>query len=141
MGDKEWEPQDILDVFSDETSRDIIALASVQPVTAEEIGDHLDLSAPTVYRRLNALIDYQLLREERHVESNGRQYRSFETTVKRVNFEVEAGEISVDIAFDQDLVERFEKFWDDFENLGGELSTEFETIDRHSWSNLTQTDG
>lgn len=141
MGEKEWEPQDIVEVFSDEVSREIIAVASIQPLTAEEIADHLDVSAPTVYRRLNALVEYQLLREELHYDSNGHQYRSFETTLKRISFDVEDGEIRVDVALNQDLVDRFGTFWDDLQDSSPELDTESDTVDRHSRLNLSQTDG
>lgn len=116
MGSKEWEPETIFDVFASQTARQILALASLRPMSAQEFADHCEHSLPTVYRRVNALQEYDLLREDRAVEADGTQYKVFETNLERVCFEVEEGSVEVDLQLQHDMVDQFSTFWTDLED-------------------------
>lgn len=115
MGRKEWEPESVLDVFGSEYARQILALASVEPMSAEELAEHCDVSLPTIYRRVNALLEYDLLQEETEIDADGAHYKVFETNLKRICFEVEDGGFAIDIELEQDVVDQFTDFWDDLD--------------------------
>lgn len=115
MGSKEWEPETIFDVLASDSARQILALASIRPMSAEELSDHCEGSLPTVYRRVNALLEYDLIEENLQVETDGTQYKTFETNLDRVCFEVNEGSLEVDIQLQRDVVDQFTDFWQDFE--------------------------
>lgn len=112
---KEWEPETVFDVFGSEYARQILALASVEPMSAQELSEHTDASLPTTYRRVNALREYDLLRADTRVDTDGNHYETFETSMERVCFEVEDGSFTVDIQLSRDLVDQFGEFWRDLE--------------------------
>lgn len=115
MGEKEWVPTDVFDVFGDSLARQILVLASDRPLSAGELAKRLDVSRPTIYRRVNALIDYDLLRERKEIDVQGNNYQLFETTLRRVTFEIEDGGYNIDLAMRQRLADQFESFWSDLE--------------------------
>lgn len=115
MGDKSWNPPTVFDLFGDAVVRRVLVAASDAPVSANELVDDLDVSPPTVYRRINELLDHEFLAERRRIDGDGNQYRVFETTLRRVEFRVEDGGYDVDIGMRRDLTDRFESFWADLE--------------------------
>jgi uncharacterized protein YdhG (YjbR/CyaY superfamily) len=113
-----------MDVFGNEYARQILALASVEPVAAEDIAEVLDASLPTVYRRVNVLLEYDLLKERTQVDEDGHHYQTFETSLKRVSFEVEDGGIDIDLELRRDLFDRFSDFWQDLEDAGSPFDSQ-----------------
>lgn len=111
MGEKEWEPADVFDVFGDRLARQILVLASERRVSADDLAEQLDVSAPTVYRRVNALSEYDLLAERQQLDVDGNHYQTFETAMKRVTLEIEDGGYTVDLQLRRRLADRFESFW------------------------------
>lgn len=95
--DREWDPETVFEVLGSELARRILALAAIRPHSAEEIAEHCDASLPTVYRRLNVLREYDLLRERRAVDDDGTHYNTYETTLESICFVVEEGSFEVDI--------------------------------------------
>lgn len=131
MGEKEWTPANVFDVFGDQLARRILVLASERAMSADDLCDHFDASAPTIYRRINTLIEHDLMRGRQQVDDDGHHYQTFETTLKRVAFEIEDGGYTIDMQMRRSLVEQFEAFWSDLEDsspdgtasLGAETST------------------
>lgn len=123
MGEIESDPIRIFDLFGDNLSRRILILASEQPLSADELATTLDASHPTIYRRINALLDYDLVREEQHIDADGNHYKTFETTLNRIAIEVDDGGYTVDIRMRQNLVDQFGDFWSDLgeSDLGGSI--------------------
>ncbi len=111
MGEKEWVASNLFDVFGDRLSRQILVLASDQSMAADDLADRLDVSEPTIYRRLNTLLDYDLLRVDHQIQANGNNYKTFETTLKRAAIEIEDGGYNVDLRMRQSLADQFESFW------------------------------
>lgn len=124
MGEKEWSPSDVFDVFGDELARRLLVLASDRPLSANELADQFDVSRPTIYRRLNALIDYDLLREQQEIDGDGNHYQVYETTLRRIAFEIEAGGYTIDMTMRQSLADQFESFWTGLEGSEAEATIE-----------------
>lgn len=115
MGEKEWAPSDVFDVFGDSLARRILVLASERPVSADDLAEQLDVSRPTIYRRVNALIDYDLLTEQQRLDADGNHYQTVETTLKQIAFEIEDGGYNVSLQMRQSLADQFESFWSDLD--------------------------
>lgn len=114
---KDWDPNSLFEVFGDELVRQILVVADEQPISAETIAEHSEVSLPTVYRRLNTLEELDLLRERTHVDSDGNQYREYETTLQRVSFEINDRSFDVDIRVRNDISDQFEAFWDELDHV------------------------
>lgn len=125
MGRKEWDPTTVFDLFGDDLARRILVVASERPLSAGELASNLDASLPTVYRRVNALLEYDLVREQQQIDADGNHYKTFETTLNRIAFEIEDGGYNIDIQLRQSLVDQFGDFWSDL----GQSSTG-ESIDQ-----------
>lgn len=110
---KEWDPDSLFDVFGSETARGILALASVEPCSAQQLAARLDVSEPTVYRRLDALLNYDLVSENTNLDEDGNHYKTYETNLDRIAFEIDDGEFVVDVRLHRSVVDQFEQFWGD----------------------------
>lgn len=115
MATKEWSPSNILDVFADPVARALLLVASEGPVSVNEIADSLDVSNPTVYRRIDALIDANLLTEYQRIDPEGNQHKEYETILDEITFSIEDQGYTVEMQVDQDLATGFESLWSDLE--------------------------
>lgn len=127
MGEKEWVPSDVFDVFGDALARRILVLASDRPVSADDLATQLDFSKPTIYRRVNALIDYDFLRERQQIDVKGNHYQSYETTLRSVTLEINDGGYNINLSMRQSLADQFESFWTDLEGAASEPPLETDT--------------
>lgn len=118
MSEKVSDTPGIFDLFGDDLSRQILVLASDGPLSADELASTLSTSHPTVYRRINALLEYDLLREHQEIDTDGNHYKTFETTLERIAFEIDDGGYNVDLQLHQDLVNQFDDFWSDLGESG-----------------------
>lgn len=124
MGEKQWEPTNVFDVFGDRLARRVLVLTSERPLSVDALSEHLDASPPTIYRRVNTLIEYDLVTSQQQVDENGHHYRTFETTLKRIAFEIEDGGYNIDVQMRRSLVDQFEAFWSDLEDSSPDGSLE-----------------
>ena len=116
MSDKEWSPSNILDVFGDSVARATLVIADGGPVSVKEIAEHLDVSNPTIYRRIEPLVDANLLEERRRIDTDGNQHKEYVTILEEATFRIDDDSYTVDIQVDQDLTDDFESMWSDLES-------------------------
>lgn len=109
--------EDILDTIGDEHARDLLAAISREPKSAKELAEACDLSLPTVYRRIEMLSEYDLLRDETLVADDGNHYKVYESNFESTVITLEDDEYRVRIYREEELPDRFSQLWDD---LGGE---------------------
>lgn len=124
---KEWEPKNIFDVLGNAQARQILVLADVKPMSAQELADQCGTSLPTIYRRINELVSYDLLQKQAKTEK-GTQYQIFRTDLKKVCFEIDEGSFVVDVKLRRQMVDQFEEFWQEFSDAddGGMTDNESE---------------
>lgn len=108
---KEWEPETVFDVLESDVARRILVVASDGPMSADELAEACDTSLPTVYRRVDVLSEYDFLTEDRELDAQGNHYKTFETALERIAFDVDADGFAVDLERRTGLVDRFEEFW------------------------------
>jgi hypothetical protein len=109
----QWDPDSIFEVLASRDSRRILAAASVRPLSARELDQVCDASLPTIYRRINVLLDYELLSEEQVVDSDGKQYKRYTTDLKEIRIEVRDGGFNVNVEVRKDAVDKFGELFRD----------------------------
>jgi Fe2+ or Zn2+ uptake regulation protein len=127
---KEWNPNDIFEVLASEHARKILAAASIRPVSAQELKNICETSLPTVYRRVNALITYDLLSDQLEIESDGTHYSTYTSDLNEIRIRVEDGEFNVNIEIQKDSVDQFGEMISDLET--GQASSELESEKHNS---------
>lgn len=111
MDTKSRNPALVLNAFGDPHCRNILVASIDSPISAATLADHLDISPPTVYKRLNQLLELGLLREYQRVGDDGTHFRVFEASLQRVEIEVDNAGYTVEVEHRRDLDDRFEGFW------------------------------
>lgn len=94
---REWEPGSVADLVGDGVTREILRLTSDGERSAEALIERCDASGPTVYRRLDALGEYDLLAESVAYDEDGNHYRTYECRLREVCIAVDDGSLSVDV--------------------------------------------
>ena len=88
-------PSELLDILGDEHSRTILGVASKRAVTAKELTQRCDASPSTVYRRINELLDCDLLTERVSFREDTKQTTVYETTFRHVDVDLDDGDYTV----------------------------------------------
>jgi len=88
----QWDPAGIFEVLASKESRRILAAASVKPVSAKELETVCESSLPTVYRRVNVLVDYDLLSEERVIDPDRGRSKQYSTDLREIAIEIDDGD-------------------------------------------------
>jgi hypothetical protein len=101
----EWEAESLFDLFGDGLAREIIALTSVEPRSADELSDRCEASGPTVYRRLDTLRDYDVLAESVAYDDDGNHYRTYECRLREVCVGVDEGSFTLDVRLEREVVD------------------------------------
>ena len=92
------EPSAQLDVLGDECARTILIASSEGPRTAKELTERTDSSSATVYRRINNLLESELLAECIRFEEDGTHTTAYEATVDHVRVSIGPEGIDVSLA-------------------------------------------
>jgi DNA-binding transcriptional ArsR family regulator len=107
--------EEILDTIGDEKARDILGAVSEEPCSAKELSEALDISLPTVYRRIELLQEHELVKTNTFVADDGNHYdvyeSNFDSTVIRL--EDDTGEYDIRIYRKENVPDRFASLWDD----------------------------
>ncbi|MBX0295328.1 ArsR/SmtB family transcription factor [Haloarcula nitratireducens] len=103
--------QDLIDAVSTEEAREILQLASREPMSVQNLQEEIDVSAATIYRHTDDLVEANYLKEETEITDNGDQYSTFRTKVNAVTFTVERDQFRVDVQVRDDIVDRFSRVW------------------------------
>jgi predicted transcriptional regulator len=115
---KAWDPDDIFDVLASEDVRRILVATSVRPMSAKELADICDRSLATIYRRVQAMEDYDLLSEELARDPDGTQYNEYKSDLNEITISVDEGRLNVNIDIEKDTVDQFAELIEDLERSG-----------------------
>ncbi len=112
-------PRELLSLLGDEHVQTVLSEASERPVSASELSDICGTSPPTIYRRLEKMVEYDLLTEKQQIGTDGNHYKTYRTTVSDLSIALEDGDFEVDINHREDAPDRFMTLWD---NIRGDDS-------------------
>ncbi|ODR80529.1 transcriptional regulator [Haladaptatus sp. W1] len=113
---------ELLDILSDEYAREILAVTSIKPMSAQELADECEMSKPTVYRRVERLQGHGLLEEQTKIRTSNNHYSVYTATLSEVSIELDTGSFEaavtrIDESFpgerESDTADRFKKMWED----------------------------
>lgn len=112
MSEPDHSPDELLGLFGDSLIRQILLLTSETPLSANALADRLDVSRPTIYRRVQRLERYNLLQERLCTDRDGNHYRVFVSTVDTISFGLDEGELTITVEFEEELVDKLDGFMD-----------------------------
>ncbi|MFC6907113.1 helix-turn-helix domain-containing protein [Halalkalicoccus tibetensis] len=102
------------ELLEDEYARAILAETSREPLSADELAERCDASSPTIYRRINRLQEFDMLREQQTLSTDGHHYRRFSARLERVTIELQDGNYTISVdRTDSDAVDRLTKLYED----------------------------
>lgn len=105
--------EDILDTIGDQHARKLLAAISREPKSAKELAAECDLSLPTVYRRIEMLEEYDLVRNRTLVADDGNHFKVYESNFESTVISLEDDEYHVRIYREENLPDRFSQLWDE----------------------------
>jgi len=107
--------QEVLDTIGDEIARRLLIAVRKEPQSAKGLAESCELSLPTVYRRIDALMDHGLVTERTVVADDGNHYKEY-----RCNFDstvISLGDQQFDIEIHREENDRDSSAepWDGFD--------------------------
>ncbi len=104
---------DLLELLGQQRVRQILAATSRDPKSAKELGEECDVALSTIYRRVEEMIESDLLVERTRIESDGSHHSVYEANVDHLDIDIDDGTIDVDVHVREDAAQRFSRIWSD----------------------------
>lgn len=79
---------ELLAVLDDQDCRAVLEATGSEPLTAKEITQRCDLSSSTTYRKIDRLVDADLLAEEIRISGTGKHASEYSRSVDRVELSI-----------------------------------------------------
>lgn len=92
----------VIDLLGDSFTRNILASLKAEPKTARELVSACDGSRPTVYRRLKALEETDLVTVRNQIDPDGHHRKKFATPVTSIVFNLEPEDFETALLTDSD---------------------------------------
>ncbi|WP_267641649.1 ArsR/SmtB family transcription factor [Haloarchaeobius amylolyticus] len=106
----------VLELLGDEYVRDILAATSERPHSARELGEVCGSSRSTVYRRVDDLLEHDLLVEGTRIDDDGSHVNVYEAALEGLELELDDGHFAIDLDVKEDAAWRFTRLWEDIKN-------------------------
>lgn len=107
---------DVADVLEDEYAREILAATSEEPLSADDLAEHIDASPPTVYRRLDRLREHDLVAAQQQLDPAGHHYEVFSARMAKVTVALRNGTYEVSIERrEPDPADRFTELFEELQ--------------------------
>ena len=108
----EPEAEIVLDVLGDQYARTILRATDGTPKSASELHEEYDLSRATISRRVNQLMEHQLVTEETRIDTDGgHHFHIYEAAIDRLVVKLADGEFDIRIELRGDAADRFTRMW------------------------------
>lgn len=111
---------DVLELLSDEYAREILAAASIEPMSAKDLSERCNASLPTVYRRIERLQEHDLIEEHIQIDESGTHREIYSSRLSTFSLELEDGSYEStletedrDPIHEEDTVDRLKRMWED----------------------------
>jgi DNA-binding transcriptional MocR family regulator len=101
----------VLELLGEKRVRQILAATSREPLSAKELSEECDVARSTIYRRVEELIDRDLLVERTQLEADGSHHSVYEANVDHLDIGIEDGDIEVSVHLREDAAQRFSRIW------------------------------
>lgn len=112
---EDFDPTDVIELLDDDYAREILVAASVEPMSADALGEACDASLPTVYRRVDELEDAGLLDVQTLPDDEGHHYKVYSTRMERFAVEIEDGSLDAELTLrEEHVADRFTRLYEGF---------------------------
>ncbi|GAB3680593.1 hypothetical protein GCM10028857_03530 [Salinarchaeum chitinilyticum] len=91
-----WNPNSLFEILADERARQILVATNIKPRSAQDLVDICDASDSAIYRRVDVMTDYGLLKKEQKIDLNGHHYCVYTAHPDKIEVEIGEGSILVD---------------------------------------------
>mgnify|MGYP006282449669 CR=1 FL=1 len=100
--------EDIAALLEDDCARTILAATSKRPMTAKELTERCDASGPTIYRRIEALQEQDLIESRTKPDTEGGHHEQvYAATLSQVNVTLRDGTFEVQVDRRESIADRF----------------------------------
>lgn len=113
---EDWELDELFEILSDKYAQEILLATSLEKMSAKELIERCDASRATVYRRIDMLIEQDLLKEEMKLDPQGNHYKIYEINLDHIEIDVDEGRFDVEITLHEDVADRFTRLWEGIRN-------------------------
>lgn len=104
---------EIFAILDDDYARAILKATRREQLSAKALSEECGMSISTVSRRVNTLLEHDLLIEKTHVDPDGHHYSKYEAKLDRINVQLLETGFDVHIELREDAADRFTRIWDD----------------------------
>jgi predicted transcriptional regulator len=105
----------LVSLLDDEHVRTILAATSAEPLAAAELADRCALSTSAVYRRVDRLVDADLLDERTRPRSDGHHDTVYVAALERFELTVADGELDWQVErTESDVADELARLWGKF---------------------------
>lgn len=107
---------EVLSLLGDEYARSILTETSLDALSVPELSERCDASRPTIYRRIERLNDYELLREQQMIDPEGHHYKLYDVNFEQLIVSLKEGELSIELDLrEEDPVDRFTRLYEELQ--------------------------
>lgn len=105
----------VVSLLDDDHARMILETTSVEPHSQAELAEELDVSRPTVSRRIERLKNAGLVEEQTRLRSDGHHDSVYVAQLDRFEVRLRDGELEYDLKrMERDLSDELERLWGKF---------------------------
>ena len=105
----------LLGLLEDEHARTILTATSERPMSVAELSETHDLSMTTAYRRVDRLLEVDLLVERTRPRPDGHHDEVYAANLDRVEIKLRDGELEVDCERrSTDMADQLTRLWENF---------------------------
>lgn len=108
--DEDRDVAEITELLADEVVRTILEATLEEPLSAEQLGERCDVSVHTVYRRLDALEERDLVDGRTEPDEQGHHYTVYTAKLDRVVVDLTASGFELRVTRRQRMADRFTEF-------------------------------
>jgi Mn-dependent DtxR family transcriptional regulator len=109
------DPQSVVSLLEDDSARAILESTSVEPQSKSELADELDVSLPTVSRRIERLEETGLVQEQTRLRSDGHHDSVYVAELDRFEVRLRDGELEYELQrMERDMSDELERLWSKF---------------------------
>lgn len=105
----------VVSLLEDDNARMILKTTSVDPCSQAELAERLEVSLPTVSRRIDDLEDAGLIEEQTRLRSDGHHDSVYVARLDRFEVRLRDGELEYDLQrMERDMSDELERLWGKF---------------------------
>lgn len=113
MSGEETSNEELLALLGDTHVQAVLRVTNSQPMSANMLTENCDASRATIYRRVDDLLDHELLTEQLKIDEQGNHYTVYEANLDHISIHLDEGGFEVNVTRREDAADRITRIWDE----------------------------